>query len=92
MGWFSKLFGGHQQEESTSMGSGMHMASHSAAGAKTAKDPVCGMDVDIDKAAATSTYQGQTYYFCAPGCKKAFDQDPAKFVTGKGEMHGGHMH
>jgi hypothetical protein len=23
---------------------------------------------------------GQTYYFCAPGCKKAFAEDPAKFL------------
>ncbi|MDI3548277.1 MAG: hypothetical protein PWR10_1929 [Halanaerobiales bacterium] len=30
-----------------------------------AKDPVCGMEVDPDKAAATYDYQGKTYYFCA---------------------------
>jgi len=44
-----------------------------------AKDPVCGMDVDEKKAAATSEYQGRTYYFCAPGCKRAFDKEPAKY-------------
>lgn len=45
-----------------------------------AEDPVCGMQVDKKKAAATSEYRGQTYYFCAPGCKKAFDQNPEKYL------------
>ncbi len=43
-----------------------------------AKDPICGMDVDKEKAAASSEYQGKTYYFCAEGCKKAFDENPEK--------------
>jgi hypothetical protein len=30
-----------------------------------AKDPVCGMQVDEKKAAATSVHKGTTYYFCA---------------------------
>jgi YHS domain-containing protein len=45
-----------------------------------AKDPVCGMDVDEQTAAATAEYQGTTYYFCAPGCKKAFEKEPGKYV------------
>ncbi len=44
-----------------------------------AKDPVCGMDVEPAKA-ATSSYQGMTYYFCAQACKEAFDKEPAKYV------------
>lgn len=48
------------------------------------KDPVCGMTVDPETAAGTSEYQGQTYYFCAPGCKKAFDQEPGKYVETSG--------
>jgi len=45
-----------------------------------ARDPVCDMEVNEQKAAATSVYQGKTYYFCAPGCKKAFDADPQKYL------------
>ncbi len=45
-------------------------------------DPVCKMDVDEKTAAATSEYKGVTYYFCAPGCKKAFDADPEKYLSG----------
>lgn len=48
-----------------------------------AKDPVCGMDVAERTAAATSTYQGQTYCFCSVGCKTSFDEDPVKFVGGE---------
>ena len=54
-------------------------------------DPVCGMQVDEKSAAATSEYQGQTYYFCAPGCKAAFDKDPEKYL-GEHEEHSGHAH
>jgi YHS domain-containing protein len=55
-----------------------------------AKDPVCGMEVDEKKAAATSEYKGKTYYFCAPGCKAAFDKDPEKFIKGLKEAE--HKH
>lgn len=47
-------------------------------------DPVCGMDVEPDKAAAKSTYGGKDYYFCAEMCKKKFDADPDKYL-GKSE-------
>lgn len=45
-----------------------------------AKDPVCGMDVDEASAKHTSQHGGQTYYFCAPGCKKAFEAEPEKYL------------
>jgi RND family efflux transporter MFP subunit len=46
----------------------------------TAVDPICGMSVDRAEARAAgrvSTHQGRDFYFCAPGCKEAFDKDPA---------------
>ena len=57
-----------------------------------AKDLVCGMDVDEKKAAAKSQYLGKTYYFCAPGCKKAFDANPSKYVKDGGQTMAGHSH
>lgn len=48
--------------------------------ADTVHDPVCGMDIDPATAAGTSQYKGQTYYFCAPGCKRSFDKDPEKYL------------
>jgi len=46
-----------------------------------ATDPVCKMEVEEGKAAAISDYQGKKYYFCAVGCKKAFDQNPKKYLV-----------
>jgi len=42
--------------------------------AKKVQDPVCGMMIDKDKAAATAQYKDKTYYFCAPSCKKQFEK------------------
>jgi YHS domain-containing protein len=46
-------------------------------------DPVCKMKVDEQKAAATSEYQGQTYYFCAAVCKRKFDENPVKYLPAR---------
>lgn len=43
-------------------------------------DPVCKMEIDETKAQYKSDYKGRAYYFCAPGCKKAFDTNPEKYV------------
>jgi len=52
-------------------------------GEPMAIDPVCKMEVKESEAAATSEYRGNKYYFCAAGCKKAFDQDPEKYLAGE---------
>jgi YHS domain-containing protein len=36
-------------------------------------DPVCKMSVDEKITKLKSEYKGKTYYFCAHGCKKAFE-------------------
>ena len=46
-------------------------------------DPVCAMEVSADNAKIKSYYKSHTYYFCAEGCKKAFDSKPEKFVESK---------
>ena len=46
-------------------------------------DPICKMQVEEKKAAATSVHKGKTYYFCAEGCKKAFGKSPEKYVEKK---------
>jgi len=48
-------------------------------GYEVEKDPVCGMDVDATTASQKADYEGKTYYFCGPGCRKAFEADPGKF-------------
>jgi len=44
-------------------------------------DPVCGMTVDTETAKFTTQYQGETVYFCAPGCKKVFEQNPSNYLA-----------
>ena len=57
-----------------------------------AKDLVCGMEVDPNTAPARSEHKGKTYYFCAPGCKVAFDKDPEKYIKAAGEAPRHHSH
>jgi Cu+-exporting ATPase len=38
------------------------------------------MNVDPNKAAAKVEHAGKTYYFCAPGCAKRFQQAPEKYL------------
>jgi len=45
-----------------------------------ATDPVCKMTVDEKTAAGKSDYNGKTYYFCSPGCKAKFDQNPQQYT------------
>jgi Cu+-exporting ATPase len=47
----------------------------------TAKDPVCGMSVDPHTAKHRHTHKGQTYYFCAAGCRTKFIADPDKYLS-----------
>jgi len=44
------------------------------------RDPVCDMMVDIATAKLTSSYRGETVYFCAVACKRAFDRDPERYL------------
>jgi YHS domain-containing protein len=44
-------------------------------------DPICKMQVDESKCKIISEYKGKKYYFCAPGCKRSFDQNPEKYLT-----------
>ncbi len=40
------------------------------------KDPVCGMQIRPDDAAATDVHEGRTFYFCNTACHDAFVRDP----------------
>ena len=44
-------------------------------------DPVCKMTVEEGTARFTTSYKGKTYYFCAPGCKKAFEANPERYLV-----------
>jgi RND family efflux transporter MFP subunit len=51
-------------------------------------DPVCGMVVPPPEAKAAgrvSVYKGKTYYFCADGCKRRFDENPEAYLSKPGK-------
>jgi Cu+-exporting ATPase len=43
------------------------------------KDPVCGMMIDNESAAASSTYESQDVFFCSEECRRDFEADPARY-------------
>ena len=58
-------------------------------------DPVCGMSIESEKAHASESYQGRSYYFCSAQCQSAFKANPAKFAAKASEAdasHGAHHH
>lgn len=46
-------------------------------------DPVCGMTVASRHAHHRSYHQGKYYYFCASGCLKKFQAQPAAYISNK---------
>lgn len=57
------------------------MAGTEVAAPETVIDLVCGMTVDAVPANRPFEHEGTTYYFCAPGCRKAFEKDPTSFIN-----------
>ena len=45
-----------------------------------ATDPVCGMTIYGPKAAASETWEGQTFLFCSAQCHRTFLSDPARYA------------
>ena len=45
-----------------------------------ARDPICGMTVDVASAKYTASHEGVMYYFCCLRCKETFEQAPAQYV------------
>jgi len=52
-----------------------------------ARDLICDMEVEEATAVATAEYQGKTYYFCAEGCKQAFEKNPEKYLSKEKSPH-----
>ncbi|MBI4673680.1 MAG: YHS domain-containing protein [Chloroflexi bacterium] len=65
----------HQHEAKQELGPDEHI------------DPVCGMTVGEGPGAITFDYKGAKYYFCSPGCRRAFEKDPEKFLRGGPQSH-----
>jgi DNA-binding transcriptional ArsR family regulator len=48
------------------------------------RDVVCKMRISMSHAGGVSTYDSQTYYFCASGCKTKFDAHPENYIKKEG--------
>lgn len=46
----------------------------------TVTDPVCGMQIDSEAAAAAVDYEGERYYFCSEDCREEFEQAPEDYA------------
>jgi putative ABC transport system ATP-binding protein len=47
---------------------------------RVARDPVCGMSVEINGAPALQ-YEGRTFHFCSAGCRAEFEAEPGRFLA-----------
>lgn len=43
------------------------------------KDPVCGMTIEPEQAAAQMNNGSRTVYFCSERCRRDFESDPARY-------------
>ena len=48
---------------------------------RTVVDPVCGMSVDPETTNIKVFIEGQNYFFCAEGCRAAFEENPEKYMA-----------
>ena len=55
----------------------------------TARDPVCGMQVDVDAGKPTATHGGHVYHFCSENCHQKFEASPEKYAAQNHETHPG---
>ena len=49
-----------------------------------ARDPICGMRVEVATAEYRSEVSGQLVHFCCRHCKETFDRDPARHLADRG--------
>lgn len=50
----------------------------------TAIDPVCRMQVEVERATATVAYAGTNYCFCSVECSRIFAKAPELYIAGAG--------
>jgi putative ABC transport system ATP-binding protein len=56
----------------------------------TAADPVCGMEIVIERAAGHRKAAGGTLYFCSQVCLDRYDADPDRYLPAAGDTPGSH--
>ena len=57
-------------------------------GADTAKDPVCGMTVEVKDGTRSETFGGEAFHFCSAKCQEKFKADPYFYASGNAAKRG----
>lgn len=58
-----------------------------------ARDPVCGMEVDVASPRGGQTeFAGMDYRFCGPTCRDRFLADPVRFASVSRPVAAPHLH
>ena len=70
-----------ETDDEDSHGGHDHDTGASDAAADLVTDPVYGMTVDPETAAAAVEHAGDAYHFCCEGCADSFESDPASYLT-----------
>lgn len=98
-----KMHGNHSHGESQQgphqHGAGGDGLGHGA-GQEKPIDPVCGMSIDPERAAAMRTVGGRNFFLCSASCLEKFDKEPERYAaqargtipaqTGSHSGHQGH--
>ena len=58
-----------------------HLEDNMCVATATINDPVCGMRLAPETAAAQQKYDGHTYYFCSSQCAATFVADPTRYAA-----------
>ena len=56
----------------------------------TVKDPVCGMIIESESAAARAEVAGQVVYFCSSECATTFEANPERYAHPTAASETGH--
>jgi xanthine dehydrogenase accessory factor len=75
----------HRSRKTDPAAADAHAPAPGRAGSENeARDPICGMRVEIATAAHRSEVAGRTVYFCCAHCKDTFDRDPGRHLAALG--------
>jgi xanthine dehydrogenase accessory factor len=75
------VLAGIVREHRTALATEDRAAVEPARSAGTARDPVCGMSVEVESAEFRSEYQGTPFFFCCAGCQQRFEKAPESFLV-----------
>ncbi len=49
--------------------------------AHTTRDPVCGMELNVEDTMNRAEYRGRSFYFCSDQCRNKFDDNPEQYAS-----------